>query len=144
MSEPAAPLDVPALREHEFRSTVPIVGPLIAGVRRALYALTAKWPLRVALDQQTHINRQLVQQLFEHETRLHSSEARLHECETQLQEYAARLHECETQLQEYAARLHEYDERLIDQDRDLAHYSRVLAEIELRQRQLSKPASSQS
>ena len=156
MSEPSAPFDVPALREHEFQSKVPIVGPLIVTVRRTLYSLTAKWPLRVALDQQTHINRQLVQQLFEHETRLHSSEARLHECESQLQEYAARLHECETQLQEYAARLreretqlqeyaarlHEYDERLIDQDRDLAHYSRVLAEIELRQRQRSKPAAS--
>jgi hypothetical protein len=106
MSEPFAPLDVPALREHEFRSDTPVIGPLIVKVRRALYSLTAKWPLRVALDQQTRINQQLVQRLLE-----------------------------------YEARLQEYDERLIDQDRDLAHFSRILAEIELRQRQLSQPAS---
>ena len=70
MSEPFAPLEVPALREYEFQSNVPIVGPLIVKVRRTLYSLTAKWSLRVALDQQTRINQQLVQRLLEHETRL--------------------------------------------------------------------------
>jgi GT2 family glycosyltransferase len=127
MPEPFPPLDVPALREHEFQSNVPVIGPLIAGTRRALYALTAKWPLRVALDQQTRINQQLTQRLLEHE-------ARLFRYETQLREYEARL-------REYEARLHEYDERLIDQDHDLAHLSRVIAENELRQRHLAKVLS---
>jgi hypothetical protein len=110
MSEPLAPLDVPALREHDFQSNTPVVGPLIVKLRRVLYSLTAKWPLRVALDQQTRINQQLVQRLQQHESL----------------------------LREYEARLREYDERLIDQDHDLAHLSRVTAEVELRQRHLSK------
>jgi hypothetical protein len=96
MSESFPSLNVSPLREYEFQSNTPVVGPLIVKVRRALYSLTAKWPLRVALDQQTRINQQLVQ------------------------------------------RLHEYEERLIDQDRDLAHLSRVTAEVELRLRYLSQ------
>ena len=109
MSTPLSPLDVPALREHEFHSSAPIVGSLIVKVRQALYSLTAKWPLRVALDQQTRINQQLVQRLQQHE-----------------------------------ALLREYEERLIDQDHDLAHLSRVVAETDVRQRQLAKAVSVQS
>jgi len=110
MPEPLAPLEVPPLREHEFQSNTPVVGPLIARLRHALYSLTAKWPLRVALDQQTRINQQLVQRLQQHESL----------------------------LREYEVRLQEYDERLIDQDHDLAHLSRVTAEVELRQRYLTE------
>ena len=113
MSQAFTPLQVPLLREHEFQSSVPVIGPLIARARRALYSLTAKWPLVVALDQQNRINQQLAQRLLEYEAR----------------------------LAEYAAQLREYDERLIDQDRDLAHLSRVVAETELRQRQLTLPRS---
>jgi len=113
MSQAFTPLQVPPLREHEFGSNVPVIGPLIVRVRRALYSLTAKWPLVVALDQQNRINQQFTQRLLEYEAR----------------------------LAEYAAQLREYDERLIDQDRDLAHLSRVVAETELRQRQLTLPRS---
>ncbi len=120
MPEPLPPLNVPALHEYDFQSNAPVVGPLIARVRRVLYSLTAKWPLRVALDQQTRINQQLVQRLQQHEALLHQYEAR---------------------LREYEAQLREYDERLIDQDHDLAHLSRVTAEVELRQRHLSQPRS---
>lgn len=120
MPEPLPPLNVPALHEYDFQSNAPIVGPLIARVRRVLYSLTAKWPLRVALDQQTRINQQLVQRLQQHDLLLHQYEAR---------------------LREYEVQLREYDERLIDQDHDLAHLSRVTAEVELRQRHLSQPRS---
>jgi len=125
MSEPFAPLEVPALREHEFQSNAAVIGPLIAALRRALYAATAKWPLRVALDQQTRINQQLVQRLREHEARMY--------------QYEAQLRAYEVQLRDYEAQLRDYDERLIDQDHDLAHLSRVTAEVELRQRHLTKP-----
>jgi hypothetical protein len=128
MPEPFAPLEVPALREHEFQSNAPVIGPLIAGVRRALYAATAKWPLRVALDQQTRINQQLVQRLREHEARLYH--------------YEVVLLNYEAQLRAYDERLREYDERLIDQDHDLAHLSRVTAEVELQQRHLAKSQAS--
>ncbi len=106
MFEPLPPFEVPALREHEFQSAVPVVGPLIVRLRRLLYALTAKWPLRVALDQQMRINQLLVQRLQQHETLLR-----------------------------------EFTEQLIDQDHDLAHLSRVVAEVELRQRHLDQPQS---
>jgi GT2 family glycosyltransferase len=137
MPEPFAPLEVPALREHEFHSNAPIGGALIAVLRRTLYAATAKWPLRVALDQQTRINQQLVQRLREHEARFYHDEAQLRAYEAQLRAY-------EAQLRAYDERLHEYDERLIDQDHDLAHLSRVTAENELRQRQLSKALTPES
>lgn len=104
MLDPLPPFEVPALREHDFQSAVPVVGPLIVRLRRLLYALTAKWPLRVALDQQTRINQLLVQR-----------------------------------LQQQDMLLREFAEQLIDQDHDLAHLSRLTAEIELRQRQLAKP-----
>jgi GT2 family glycosyltransferase len=121
MSEPFAPLDVPALREYEFQSTVPVVGPLIAGVRRALYSLTAKWPLRVALDQQTRINQQLVQRLHEHELRLHEHDLR---------------------QREFEARLHEYDERLIALDNAWVDTQRAQAEAHVQLRALTQPPSS--
>lgn len=104
MLDPLPPFEVPALREHEFQSAVPVVGPLIVRLRRLLYALTAKWPLRVALDQQTRINQLLVQR-----------------------------------LQQQDLLLRELTEQLIDLDHDLAHLSRLTAEIELRQRQLARP-----
>ncbi len=147
MPEPFPLLDVPPLREHEFQSNAPVVGPLIVGVRRALYSLTAKWPLRVALDQQTRINQQLTQRLLEHEGRLYDHEARLQSAEVRLQSVEARLQSVEARLlaaeaqqRDMETRLQEYDERLIDQDHDLARLSRVTAEVELRQRRLSTSA----
>ena len=92
-------------------------------VRRGLYSLTAKWPLRVALDQQMRINQQLAQRLREHEM--------------WLAHYQSQLRDYENQLREYEAQLRDYDERLIDQDHDLTHLSRVTAEVELRQRHLT-------
>jgi O-antigen biosynthesis protein len=130
MPEPFAPLKVPDLREHEFQSNVPVIGPLIAGMRRALYAATAKWPLRVALEQQMRINRQLAQRLAEHEA--------------WLAHYQSQLRDYENQLRDYEAQLRDYDERLIDQDHDLAHLSRVMAEVELRQRHQIKSQASPS
>ena len=120
MPEPFPPLDVPALYEYKFQSSTPFIGPLIVRVRRVLYSLTAKWPLRVALDQQTRINRQLADRLLEHE-------ARFLQDETLLRNY-------EALLRDYEARLLEYEARLIDQDRDLAHLARLTAEVDLRQR----------
>ena len=41
-------------------------------------------------------------------------------------------------------RLREYEDRLIEQDRDLAYLSRAVAELEIRQRHLSKLVQAQS
>lgn len=45
------------LREHRFISPLPVIGSAVAVLRGALYALSARWPLRAALEQQTRFNR---------------------------------------------------------------------------------------
>ncbi|MDW8351882.1 MAG: hypothetical protein RML99_08230 [Anaerolineae bacterium] len=45
------------LREHRFASAIPLLGPMIAALRSAVHTLTARWPLRAALEQQTRFNR---------------------------------------------------------------------------------------
>lgn len=53
------------LREHRFASPLPVIGPAIAALRSALYALSARWPLRAALGQQTLFNRAVARTLTE-------------------------------------------------------------------------------
>jgi GT2 family glycosyltransferase len=132
MPDPYPPLNVPPLREHEFQSNVPVVGPLITGVRRALYLLTAKWPLRVALDQQTRINQQLAQRLLDHEARGYCYEIQLREHEIQLREHEIQLREHERQLREFDARLIEFDARLIEFDARLIEFNARLIEFDAR------------
>lgn len=91
MSASIDPAQLAVLSEHDFRSSVPVIGPLIQSVRRALYGLTARWGVLSVIHQQTRVNQTLL---------------------------------------EY---LHEYEARLIEQDRDLAHLSRIVAELEIRQ-----------
>lgn len=50
----------PPLEEFEFRSAVPIVGGLIAALRRTWYAAAAKWAVRHLMYQQQAINRSIV------------------------------------------------------------------------------------
>ena len=100
---------LPILHEHDFRSSAPIAGRFIQWVRRGLYGLTAKWGVRVVIDQQNQINQTIVQY-----------------------------------MQEYEARLSEDEARLIEQDRDLARLSRLVAELEIRQRQLTKMIDAQT
>lgn len=48
---------LPELREHDFRSSFPVIGPLISLIRRILYNLTAKWGVWAVIQQQNQINR---------------------------------------------------------------------------------------
>ncbi|MGB9776071.1 MAG: glycosyltransferase family 2 protein [Anaerolineae bacterium] len=50
--------EFPPLREFEFRSAVPVVGPLIARFRRACYNVATRWAIRYLIQQQTAVNRQ--------------------------------------------------------------------------------------
>jgi hypothetical protein len=93
-------IELPTLQEHSFQSAVPIVGPLISWVRRALYGLTAKWGVRAITHQQNQINQLIAQHV------------------------------------------HDHDVWLVDQDRDLVHLTKRIAEIEIRQRYLLKHLSS--
>ena len=93
---------LPVLHEHDFRSSVPMAGRFIQWVRRGLYGLTAKWSVRVVIDQQNQINQTIAQYL------------------------------------------QEYEARLIEQDRDVVHLARLVAELEMQQRYLSRLVQSRS
>jgi len=59
---------LPLLREHDFPSSVPLVGPLIRLVRRFLYWLTAKWAVWFLIQQQNQINQIIGNWLREQES----------------------------------------------------------------------------
>jgi hypothetical protein len=61
---------LPLLREHDFPSSVPLVGPLIRLVRRFLYWLTAKWAVWFLIQQQNQINQIIGNWLREQESML--------------------------------------------------------------------------
>ena len=63
----------PPLQEHQFRSDVPIIGPLIAMFRRQWSRVAAHWSVRVVIQQQNEINALLIQTL----TDLQRSQERL-------------------------------------------------------------------
>jgi len=109
-------LQLPDLHEHDFRSTVPLVGPLIGRVRRWLYGLTAKWGVNAVIQQQNQNNQQLAQ-------------------------FTAKLIEQLAQLEQQLA---DSELRLVEQDRDVAYLSRLIAEMEIQQRYLAQQVQAQS
>lgn len=54
---------LPELHEHDFHSSVPVIGPLISLIRRLLYNLTAKWGVWAVIQQQNRINQMIEEQL---------------------------------------------------------------------------------
>lgn len=70
MSQSAEYQILPELREHDFRSSLPIIGPLISLIRRTLYNLTAKWGVWAVIQQQNRINRMIEERLHNLETLL--------------------------------------------------------------------------
>ncbi len=81
MSDRTYSLQLPLIHEHDFSSKMPVVGPLIGFIRRTLYSLTAKWAVKVVIDQQNQINQNLAKQLT---TYLNELEARLTELDARL------------------------------------------------------------
>lgn len=75
------PFELPEIREHDFQSRVPVLGPIIQFIRRALYQLTAKWGIVVVIDQQNRMNQMIMQHLnrqaCELDTRLRELDDRL-------------------------------------------------------------------
>jgi hypothetical protein len=56
--ETGKPREFLALQEFQFRSTVPVIGPVIARLREACYNIAARWAIRYLIQQQTTINQQ--------------------------------------------------------------------------------------
>lgn len=77
MDDRSQPVTLLELEEFQFQSHVPIIGPLIRGVRRGLYALASKWAMRYLMQQQNHINQTLAQTAREYHDRLEEYDARL-------------------------------------------------------------------
>lgn len=72
---------LPELREHDFRSSVPVIGPLISWMRRLLYSLTAKWGVWTVIQQQNRINQMIEERLCRMEDNI---EDQLHDLRTLL------------------------------------------------------------
>ncbi len=70
-------IELSVIHEHDFRSPIPLIGPLIQVVRSAVYQLTAKWGVLSVIHQQNQINQDVVRYLREHEERLCEYDARI-------------------------------------------------------------------
>lgn len=103
MTDHSQLIQLPALREHEFRSNLPLLGSLIGALRRGLYRLTAKWGVLALINQQNQINSTIADQL--------SGQA--------------------AQLRQHQALLTEHDARLIAQDHDMVELQHTVAEMRL-------------
>jgi len=55
----------PVLREFEFRSAVPLVGPLFSRIRSLWYSVAARWAVRYLANQQQVVNRVCLRQIEE-------------------------------------------------------------------------------
>ncbi len=98
MNDQLQPIPLAVLHEHDFRSKVPIVGPLISRVRRGLYSLTAKWAMRVLIEQQNQVNAIIAQRLNENDQRLREFDARLLEQDRDLTHLIRTTAELQIQL----------------------------------------------
>ena len=72
------------LREPDFRSSVPLVGPLIVAVRRFWNWMSTKWYVRGWMTQQAAFNERAVDAVEELLRIQESSEQRIHELEVQV------------------------------------------------------------
>ena len=64
------PVELPVIREHDFQSHLPVIGPLVQFARRLLYQLTAKWGVLALIHQQNQINQIVAQYLREYDARM--------------------------------------------------------------------------
>jgi uncharacterized protein YceH (UPF0502 family) len=53
------------LREHRFTSSLPLIGRAVSAARAALFAISARWPLRVLIAQQNQFNQAAARALAE-------------------------------------------------------------------------------
>ncbi len=96
---------LPLLREHDFRSPIPVIGPVIQLARRALYWLTAKWAVWVVIQQQNQINQMVEKWLYDHEALLHDQQALLVDLDKDLAQLARAVAEMEVRQRYLLQRL---------------------------------------
>jgi hypothetical protein len=96
---------LPELYEYDFRSSVPVIGPLISLVRRWLYSLTAKWGVWVVIQQQNRINRMVETWFRKQELWLHEQGALLVDLDRDLTLLARAVAEMEVRQRHLAKML---------------------------------------
>lgn len=127
------------LREHRFRSRIPLVGPLIVRFRELWNGVSTRWYVRPLIQQQSEFNEQIVAlmvtqaavlrtaeaqrvqgeaRLARHEEQLAGTEALLARYEERLTACEARSGHSEAHLSDQETRLHDHDGWLIEQDRE--------------------------
>jgi len=57
------PIAVPLLTEYEFRSTIPLLGNVVAAIRRMWYAMAARWSVQHLIGQQNAANHIIAERL---------------------------------------------------------------------------------
>ncbi|MCS7220900.1 MAG: hypothetical protein RML36_14510 [Anaerolineae bacterium] len=106
------------LREHQFRSRVPLIGPLIARFREMWNNVSTRWYVWPLIQQQSEVNHRLAALLADHEVHL--------------QEMVSRLVGCEAELHALKTRLTDHEGWLIAQDREQSAAIGDLNEVTLR------------
>lgn len=86
------------VQEHTFTSTLPWIGPLVAGFRGLWHTISTKWAIRVILQQQNEINRILVERLAAQNQTLRELDQGQTRSTRQLFEMAYRLEKLEARL----------------------------------------------
>ncbi len=112
------------LQEHRFRSSIPLIGPLIARLRAGWNSVSTKWYVRPLLQQQNEFNELVATAIAAQDAELHIQAAQLSDLEGRLAEEAIRLGELQ-------ARIHDHDAWLIARDREQSELVRDLAELRL-------------
>jgi hypothetical protein len=112
------------LQEYCFRSSIPLIGPLIARLRAAWNSVSTKWYVRPLLQQQNEFNELVAVAIAAHDADLHNQAAQLRVFEDRLAEDAIRPGELQ-------ARIRDHDAWLIAQDREQSELVRDLAELRL-------------
>lgn len=134
---PVSSLDIERLRklttlqEHRFRSSIPLIGPLIARLRAGWNSISTKWYVRPLLLQQNEFNELVATAIAAQDAELHIQAAQLSDLEGRLAEEAIRLGELQ-------ARIHDHDAWLIAQDREHSEIVRDLAELRLLLMQMNR------
>jgi len=112
------------LQEHRFRSSIPLIGPLIARLRAGWNSVSTKWYLRPVLQQQNEFNELVVAAIAAQDADLRNHAAQLRVLEGRLAAEAIRLGELQ-------ARIRDHDAWLIARDREQSEFVRDLAELSL-------------
>ena len=108
----AAVTDHQALAEHEFRSALPVIGPVVVYVRRLWHAVAGRWALRTVICQQNMYNALVAEALAALVQACEEQTAHLNSIGQSVDEQVTRLNAIGQSVDEQAARIDRLAEEL--------------------------------